>query len=161
MGTRNSYAAIGAAIALFVILQLVMIAIDNRQTPVRTAERFILSYFALDANMQKQLCGDTAANAVAVNEILHLKTADVVQRGFKPDYARRLFTQIHLYLLAQDEGTAKVHVTGNTRTAINRAMMIVGKWFQLGETFPVDITLDLVKENGRWCVSGDVLSPTI
>jgi hypothetical protein len=161
MGFRNSLAPIGAAIAVFVVLQLVLIAADRRQTPVRTAEEFVRNYFCLDADMQEQLCTQIAGNAGAVEDHLRLKTADVVRRGFKPSYARRVFTKIHLDVLKQDETTAQIHVAGETRTSINRAMMIIGKWFHLGETYPVEMTLDLVKENGRWRVCGDALGQTI
>lgn len=161
MGSRNSYAPIAVAIALLVVLQIVLIAVDCRQTPIATAEKFARNFFYLDPAMQEQLCAQLAGNGEAVREYIYVKTSEFGRRGFGPNYARRMFTKIHLDTLKQDDATARIHIAGDTRTAINPAMMVIGKWFHLGETYPIEMTLDLVKENGRWRVCTPDLDRTI
>lgn len=146
----------GMVIVLAVIVQLIFLAAECRQTPVRVAEEFARNYYYLNPAIEEQLCAALSTNGEAVDSYLYNMTQDAAQRGFSPKYVRRMFTELHIKIVRQDDTSAKVHVSGKTRTAINPAFMVIGKLFHLGEYHPVDLHLDLVKEPQGWRVCGEV-----
>lgn len=156
MGSKNSYTPIGVAILVAVVLQLALMAVDCRQTAIRVAERFVKNYYYLNPAMHDQLCSRLADRGEAVNDYLYSKRFAAGQRGFSANYVRRMFTKIHLEIIDQNDTSAKIHISGHTRTAINPAMMVIGKWFHIGQSYPVQMTVEMVKEEGRWCVQGNV-----
>jgi len=50
--------------------------------------------------------------------------------------------------------SAVVSLKGERRRTINPVFGLVARWFGLGERHPVEETLNLVKEGGRWKVCG-------
>lgn len=156
MGQVNRFAPFILLIVLFVVLQPLLIIVDGSKTPESTAKSFVKDYFYLDPVMEKWLCADMTASGEAVDDYLYAKTIEARQRGFEIEYLRQMFTHLELTTLSREDKTARVQVTGTTRTAINPVFMVIGRWFGLGRNHPVDITLDLVKDNGRWQVCGGV-----
>jgi hypothetical protein len=65
-----------------------------------------------------------------------------------------MFTELNLKTVHQDENSIEFHVEGITRVAINPAFMVIGKLFRIGKNYPVEATLDLVKEDNGWKVCG-------
>lgn len=144
----------GIVIVLAVIVQLVFIAADSCQTPVRVAEAFARNYFYLDPAMEDQLCPTLSADGQTVADFLYNATQNAAQRGFSVKYVRRMFTELHIQIISQDDDSAEAHVSGETRTAINPVFMVIGKLFHIGEYHPVDMQLYLVKEPQGWRVCG-------
>ena len=156
MGPQKRLMQFGIVIVLAVIVQLIFIAADCRDTPVRIAEEFARNYFYLDPAMDDQLCTALSADGETVVDYLYEVTRDAAQRGFGKKYVRRMFTELHIHIVSQDDTSARVLVSGETRTAINPAFMVIGKLFHLGEYHPVDMHLELVKEPEGWRVCGEV-----
>jgi len=156
MGLQKRLMQFGIVIVLAVIVQLLFIAVDSRDTLVRITEDFVRNYFYLDPAMDGQLCTALSADGETVTDYLYEVTRDAAQRGLSNKYVRRMFTELHIQIVSQDDTSAKVHVSGETRTAINPAFMVIGKLFHLGEYHPVDMHLDLVKEPEGWRVCGEV-----
>ncbi len=140
--------------AVVIVLQPLLIALDCVQTPASVAKNFIKDYYALDADMQKYMCSKEGDPQAQVNNYIYGKQAEAAQRGFNISYVRQLFTHIHVETKHQDADTAEVHITGTTRTGINHAFMVVGKLFFIGKNYPVDASVHLVKDNGKWQVCG-------
>lgn len=156
MGPQKRLMQFGIVIVLAVIVQLIFLAADCRQTPVRIAEDFVRNYYYLDPAMADQLCVAASADGEAVVDYLYKKTQDASQRGFSTNYVRRMFTELHVQIVSRDDTSAKVHVSGETRTAINPAYMVIGKLFHIGEYQPVDMHFNLVKEPQGWRVCGEI-----
>jgi hypothetical protein len=154
MGQQNRFAPFVIVLVLFVVIQLGLIAADMRQGPVQVAKQFTKDYFYLQPSMQKFLCQSLAEGGEVVDEFLYHKEMEARQRGFSLKYLQHMFTSIHLKTVEQDEKSALVHVTGTTRVAINPAFMLVGKLFRIGRDYPVDATLELVKQDDGWRVCG-------
>jgi hypothetical protein len=152
MDSLNRFAPFVVLIALFVVLQAALIGLDFRQGPGAVAEAFAKDYYYLDADMQKWLCAGEADSSDSVQAFLNRKSDEAAQRGFDISYLRRMFTHIHTQTISQDAESAVVHLTGTTRVAINPVFMVVGKLFRIGNDYPVDATIELIKENGRWRV---------
>jgi hypothetical protein len=54
----------------------------------------------------------------------------------------------------KDTNTAEVQLKGERRRTINPVFGLVARWFFIGETHPVEATLDLIKEDNKWKVCG-------
>ncbi|MBT8340491.1 MAG: hypothetical protein HKP58_06390 [Desulfatitalea sp.] len=160
MGSLNRIAPFIVLLVLFALLQGALIGMETVQTPASVAAAFAKDYYYLDADMQKWLCTGQGDPQAMVDNYLHQKRVEANRRGFKLPYLRHLFTHLHVETRhVDDAGTvAAVHVRGTTRVGINPAFMVIGKLFDLGENHEVDITLDLVRENGRWRVCQDILA---
>lgn len=151
MGQANRFAPLVVLLILFVVLQAAFIAFDYRQTPAKAAKAFIKDYYQLDPGMQQWLCTEKRA-AGLVQNYLQTKADEAAQEGYRISYFRRMFTKLHVNTIRQEGDRALVHVIGTTRVAINPAFMVIGKIFGIGKDYPVDTTLGLIRQEGRWRV---------
>lgn len=153
--TFNRIAPFVALFVIFAVLQLALIAADCLQNPASVARAFAEDYFYLDTDMQKWISHKNGDPKAMVDDLLYKKGQEASQRGFSTNYLRRLFTHIHVTTEHVEDGRAAVHVKGNTRIAINRIFMIVGKLFGMSRDYPVDATIYLTREDGKWRVLPD------
>lgn len=153
MGQENRYAPFVVLIILVVVLQGALIGLDCIQTPARIAKQFAKDYQYLDADMQKYLCQELAGSD-AVADYLYARRQEAHQRGLSPHYLRRMFTHLTVEAVGQDDTSARMRIEGTTRVAINPVFMVIGKLFFLADDYPVEATLDLVKEEDGWKVCG-------
>ncbi|RJQ71737.1 MAG: hypothetical protein C4519_19445 [Desulfobacteraceae bacterium] len=151
MGQGNRFAPFVVLFISFVVLQAILAAVDSRQTPAKAARAFIKEYFYLDPDMQKWLCTEKR-NAGMVEDFLQVKADQAAQQGYEISYFRHMFTKMHVNTIGQEADSARVQISGTTRVAINPVFMVIGKLFNLGQNHPMDVTLDLVKQNGHWRV---------
>lgn len=154
MGRKIQLAPFAVLFIVLAILQVALIAADCQQTPARVAKQFSRSYVYLDTDMQDYLC-DELVEGGAVDNYLYAKKREADQRGFSTNYLRHLFTKLHVETLSRDDTTARIHVSGTTRVAINPAFMVVGKLFSLADSYHREATLDLVKQDGAWKICGE------
>lgn len=152
--TNQKLAPFGLVIGLAVILQLTLVVLDCNQTPSKVARSFADAYYYLDANMKKYVCGALQEESDAVGNYLYQKQIEASQRGLSTNYLRHKLVHAHLETIESGDTTARIHLTGKSRVCINPAFMLVGKYFQLARDYPVDETIELVKEDGRWRVCG-------
>ena len=153
MGQENRFAPFIVLLVLIVVLQAGFIALDCVQTPARVAKQFAKDYYYLDADMQKYLC-DALAQSDAVGDYLYEKQDEAGQRGLSTKNLRQLFTHLNVEITHEDSNSAKAHLEGTTRIAINPAFMVIGKLFFLADQYPMEATLDLVKQDDGWKVCG-------
>ena len=152
MSQGKRFAPIIVLILSFILLQGILTALDARQTPTKTARAFIQDYYYLDPGMQDYVTAEQRA-AGTVLDFLNAKTDEAALQGYDIAFLRHMFTRIHLNTISNEGDTARVNITGTTRVAINPVYNVIGTLFRLGKTYPVDVTLDLVREGGQWRVS--------
>lgn len=152
--TKQKLAPFGLVVGLAIILQLAFMGLDCKQTPAKVARNFADAYYYLDADMATYVCGALQEESDAVGNYLYQKQLEASQRGLSTNYLRHKLVHAHLEMIESGDTTAKIHLTGKSRVCINRVFMLVGKYFQLGQDYPVDETIELVKEDGRWRVCG-------
>lgn len=157
MANRSNNSAWILVVILAVCLQVVFVFADCRQTATGTAIDFSKAYFLLDADMGKYMCselaGDEEEESVAAS-YLQAMTDEAADRGFNTGMVRQSIYHIKTETLAQDAGSATIHLKGVSRTCINPVYAFVAKLFHLGDTQPFEETLELLKEDGRWKVCG-------
>ena len=155
MARKIDIAPLAIVIGIAIILQLALIAADSVKSPAKTAREFAEAYFYLSPDMQEYLCSDLAKGDSVVNDFLYQKRREASELGFSTNFLRKKFTEIHLAIISSGKDTAKIHLTGTTRVCINPAFMVIGKLFGIGQNYPVDATLDMVRQDGRWRVCGN------
>ncbi|MFZ0614179.1 MAG: hypothetical protein WAM73_18195 [Desulfobacterales bacterium] len=162
MQKGNNIFTILMVVAVGVMLQIVLVFADQREAPAKTATAFTKAYFALDPAMAKFLCSTIIAkeDGDAVSDYLSRMDEDARVVGFDFNYMRSRLYSVHTIILSQSDSEAEVRVLAQRKRNINPIFTIVGRLFSIGETYPVDQTLKLVKENGRWKVCGKAFSLT-
>jgi len=149
------FAALAPAIVIGVILQVMFVAADNKQTPYRAAMAFTTAYFALDQGMADYLCKDiSSAETDPVDQHIYQSSLDAKQRGFGSSFVRYMVYDVITQTIKQDDNSAQVRITGKRRTCIHPVFATVAKIFQIGETYHFDETINLVKEDSKWKVCG-------
>lgn len=151
MGWANRVALFGVVLILLIVLQAIFIAVDGRSTPAKAAKAFAEDFYYLDPGMQDWLC-TRQREAGVVQAYLQTKADAAALQGHEMSYFRRMFTKIRVNTISRKGDTALVHITGTTRVAIHPAYMVIGEVFGIGRNYPVDMTLELVRQNGRWRV---------
>ena len=153
MGQENRYTPFIVLLILAVVVQVAFIGLGSIQTPATVAKQFAKDYEYLDPAMQDYVCKDLAQSD-AVGDYLYAKQQEAHLRGLPTKYLRKMFTHLQVEILSRNADSAKIKLEGTTRVAINPAFMVIGKIFFLTDSYPVETTLDMVKEDGSWKVCG-------
>lgn len=154
---------IGAAVIIVAfILQIGLIGVDRNSSPGSTAVDFAKAYYSLDADMADMLCAEMLENEDTdiVNDYINRVADEARAEGFKPSWKKMTLSHLELETTMVDENTAEIRITGNSMRSPNPVFGAVSKIFFLGETFDVDETLTVVKEDDGWKVCGQPLSLT-
>lgn len=152
-----------SVLVIGVMLQIVLVFADQSETPAKTAVAFSKAYFELDPAMVKYLCSAYTANEKGdvVGGYLSRVTNDARVVGFDRNYMRSRLYSVHTEIISQGDTEVEVRIRAERKRNINPIFTVVGRLFSIGETYTVDETLKLVKENGRWKVCGKAFSLTV
>jgi len=145
---------VALAIAIFIVLQALLILGDRKDTPGDAVIAFSKAYFMLDPSMGKWLCSASRTIGGVDGVAYHLAWVDqqARERGFSAEYMKNRLDHIRVYTLQQDEKTAKVRLTAMRRFAMNPLYALVGQIFGFTRAHEVEETLTVVKEGNRWKV---------
>ncbi len=157
MEKRASIAPFVLVLVLAVGLQVALVAADTLETPVKVAKSFAKAYYLLDPEMKDLLCSDIAANddRDIIDDYIYSKVTEARNRGLALGYLRQMLYDIHLEIVEESENEATVHLTATSRVCINPVFATVARIFFIGHEYPVEATLQLVKEEGKWRVCGN------
>jgi len=149
----------GVVLVIFfgIILQLLLVMADTRSTPGKTAVEFTKAYFSLDASMSEYLCKELMEEDVVDKHIKQV-AQDAQVLGFKLNYMRSMLYHVKTDIISEDDSEAKIRITCERKRMINPIFTIIGKLFFIGETYEVDETLNIIKEDGKWKVCGRAFS---
>jgi hypothetical protein len=163
MQQGSKFFTIIAVLVIGVMLQIMLVFADQREAPAKTAVAFSKAYFELDPAMVKYLCSAFTTNEEGdvVAEYLNRVADDARVVGFDRNYMRSRLYSVHTQVISQSDTEAEVRILAERKRNINPIFTVVGRLFSIGETYPVDETLKLVKEDGRWKVCGRAFSLTV
>jgi hypothetical protein len=156
MGSGSKIGIIAAVIIVAFILQIGLIAADRHSSPGTAAVDFTKAYFYLDADMADLLCTEILENEDTdiVNDYLNRVADEARAEGFQPSWKKMALSHLELETRMVGENTAEIHITGNRMRSPNLVFGLVSKIFFLGETYKVDDTLTVIKEDDGWKVCG-------
>jgi hypothetical protein len=156
MDGGGKFLAIGSVIIIAVILQVVLVMAGPKDTPGHAAVEFSKAYFMLDGDMAERLCSEVGENdgSEVVADYLQRMAAAARTEGFAPSWKKMALSHIEIETRMVDDNTAQVHLSCHRRRSPNLIFGAVAKVFFLSDSYPVDATLTVVKEDGRWKVCG-------
>lgn len=148
---------VGFVVVVFIILQGILISIGKVDSPVEAAVDFTKAYFMLDGpSMSERLCSEMVEDEELniVDAYLNSVADRASMMGFSTDYMKNQLSHISTEMQITDENKAEVRITGERLRSINPIFALIGRLFFLIESHEVDVTLSLVREDGRWKVCG-------
>jgi hypothetical protein len=157
MGSNRKFATIAAVIVAAFILQIVLVTADHHESPGKAAVEFSKAYFTLNKTMEKRLCSDLTEDGESdvVSDYLY-RVADMAKsEGFDVSWMKMALFHIETETQMVDDKIAEVRINCHRRRAVNPVFAMVAKIFCLGETYEVEETLTLVKEDDLWKVCGE------
>ncbi len=160
MGKDNRITGVVLVVFFGIILQLLLGMADTRSTPGKTAVQFTKAYFSLDPSMSEYVCKELMEEDV-VDKFIKQVAQDALDLGFKSNYMRSMLYHIKTDIVSREESEAKIRITCVRKRMINPVFTIIGKLFFIGETYEVDETLNIIKEDDKWKVCGDAFSLSV
>ena len=159
MLTGKNLMVVGFVVAVFVVLQGLLVAVDKGKvdSPVGAAVDFTRAYFMLDGDsMTELLCREIVEDEEVdlVDEYLNSVAVEAVSMGFSRSYMQNQVSHISTETEMTDENKAKVKITGERLRSINPVFTLIGRLFFLIESHEFNETLTLVKEDDQWKVCG-------
>jgi hypothetical protein len=154
--------SVGIILVLIVgfLVQLLFSLADVKDTPNKAVVEFSKAYFQLDRSMADRICKKQLTNddVDIVDQYLFLAAKEAKERGFDINFMKNKLYHIETETLSKNDTTAKIRITGKTRVAINHVYPIVAQLFNIGATHEVDETFNVIKEDNRWKVCGNLFS---
>lgn len=160
MAQGNRILTLLLVVVLAGFLQVLLVFADCRSTPSRTAVAFTKAYYRLDPSMGDWLCKELTRDpdSSLVAAYLYRTAEEARGMGYDTDALKSTLYHIATETVSRDDASAQVRITAERKRATNPVFAWVAKLFFLGNTYEVDTTLDLVREDGRWKVCGQPFS---
>jgi hypothetical protein len=157
MDSGSKFLGIASVVIVALILQVALIVADRQEDlPANTAIAFAQSYFKLDEGMARYLCNELTeeADENVVAGYINRVADEAVVMGYKTNYMKTALSDIKAETEMEDENTAVVRIKAERRRYLNPIFGAIGKIFFLTESYPVELSLTLIMEDGQWKVCG-------
>lgn len=156
MDQGTKFLAFASVVIIAVVLQVGLIIGDDNESPAQTAICFAKAYFKLDESMNQYLCKELIDDKEAdvVGDYLHQVAEDARAMGFKKNYMKTELGHVKTQTEMLDENTAIVRIKGERSRYLNPVFGVIATIFFLTDSYEVDKTLKVVKEDGQWKVCG-------
>ena len=154
--------SVGIILVLIVgfLVQVLFSLADQKDSPNKAVVEFSKAYFQLDRSMADRICKKqlTTDDVDIVDQYLYLASKEANERGFDINFLKNKPYHIETETLSKNDTTAKIRITGKTRVAINPVYAVVAKLFNIGATQEVEETFNVIKEDRKWKVCGNLFS---
>ena len=154
MDRFRKWIPLALVVLLGILVQVVLVAADIKETPVKAAIAFTKAFYQLSPAVTERMCGDLLEDQDLVDDVFYEAEAEARAKGFSAAYPRMQLFHVQAAVLAQDEASAQVQVTCSMKRAIHPTFAYFLKIMNMGETYHLDEVVDLVNEDGRWKVCG-------
>ncbi len=149
---------IALTILLGIILQVIFVFADCKNTPNRVAAEFAKAYFKLDPSMSEFICEEQKFidDVDVADRYIDLAEKEAKAQGFSINFLKNKLYHIETHTRFIGDNEASVELTGKRRVSINPIYTYVARIFFIGEIHEVDKTINLIKEDGKWKVCGNL-----
>jgi hypothetical protein len=151
------------AVVVGLIFQASFLGVDGKDSPNKAVIEFTKAYFKLDASMAERLCEEikTVDDVDVVDQYIYQVTEEGKKRGLGKNYMKNRLYHIDTHTVSKEADSAQVRLTGKKRKSINPVFATVAQIFMIGDSHEVDVTFNVVKEDGRWKVCENPLTISI
>ena len=151
---------ISLAVIIGILLQILFVTLDGKETPGTTAVEFAKAYFKLDKSMTEYLCcamtSDEDDDLVA--QYIDKAKNKANSRGFGINYMKSTIYHIKTYTVYKDTSNAVVRISAKKIKSINPFYTCVAKIFHICQTSEINETINVICEGEKWKVCGKVFS---
>ena len=141
-------------VLLGVMVQVVFVAAQSKDTPARAAVEFTKAFYKLSPDVKERMCSDLLEDEALIDDVFYAAVTEAKSKGFSASYPRMQLFHVQAAVLAQDEASAQVELSCSMKRAIHPAFAFFLKMMNMGETYHLDEVVDLVNEDGKWKVCG-------
>lgn len=160
MSDYTRYFALAGVIAFGLVVQVMLIGLYAVPAPYKTAVAFTKAYYKLDPSMEAYMCEESRfeddTNVTA--QYIYDRTYEANARGYDKSFLKSQLYNIETHTTYASDTEATVAISAVRRTAINPLFAWVAKLFCIGGSHPVEGTIEVIKENGRWKVCANAFS---
>ena len=151
MPRYNRFAPLAIPFIIGVVLQILFIFPDMKDTPAKAITEFTKAYFKVDRSMIDRLCDQsrTVNDVDVVDRYIHTKSKDADDRGFGMFYMRDRIYDLRTHIISHNGSSAKLRLTAKVKPPL--------KAFFTGEGYrSIDEIVTLINEDGKWKVCGNI-----
>ncbi|MBW1695327.1 MAG: hypothetical protein JRH18_08405 [Deltaproteobacteria bacterium] len=159
MAPLKRYTTLAVTILAAIIVQLILISADRRDTPTKAVIEFSKAFFMFKPSMAERLCEDlhTIGGMNAVEYFLSVIAGEARERGFGLGYMKTRLYDVKTKTLKKDDKSAEVQLVGKRRFAMNPLYALVAQIFGFSKPQKVETIITVRNENGRWKVCDNPL----
>ncbi len=156
MNSGNKFIVLALVVIAALVLQVALILADRHDSPGKAAVEFSKAYFKQNECMSYRLCSDVLDNEEIdiIGDYINRVADEARANGFEPSWMRMALSHTEVEVEMIDDSTAEVHLTASSMRSANPLYGVVSKLFLLGESYEVEETLTVVKEDDGWKVCG-------
>ncbi|MBW2013319.1 MAG: hypothetical protein JRI69_05970 [Deltaproteobacteria bacterium] len=153
-------AGIILVLVLGFLVQSIFSFADSIDSPRKAVVQFSKAYFKLDKSMAKRICKKRLASedVDVIDQYIYLTAKEAKERGFDISLMKKKLYDVKTETISKKDNEAQVRLTGKIRVSINPGYTIVAKLFNIGATHEVDEIFNVIKEDGKWKVCGNLFS---
>jgi len=156
MADSNKGSIITGTIFIIVIaffLQVMFVYAQNSDTPNKAATEFTRAYFGLDSSMADRLCQESLIvdGVNVVDSYIYCVTKKAKTEGFRPFFVKNYLYHVQTNTISKDENKAQIKLTCEIKHPLRT-------FFTKESSRKINETFNLIKEDGKWKVCGDVFS---
>lgn len=151
MKQKEKFIPIVLSVAIGILLQLLFIVSDSKDTPTRAVTRFAKAYFKADPALADYVCEEsrTAEDMDLVDNYLAEKASEAAARGLSQFYLQEKLYNLRTYRVEGGDGAVNMRLTADIKPPLKG-------FFTKESPREFDHTFTLVKVDGTWQVCGDV-----
>jgi hypothetical protein len=149
----NKIAPFALTLIIGVVLQVLFIFSDIKDTPTKAVTEFTKAYFKADKAMADRLCEEskTVSDIDVIDRYIQQKEKEASERGYGMFYMSDSVYNLRTHIISQDESSVELRLTGEAKPIL--------KAFFTGEApKQIDEVIRVVNDNGKWKVCGNVFS---
>ncbi len=156
----NRITGIIIVLILGLFIQILFAFADTRDTPSTAVVEFSKAYFMLDKSMAERICNERQASDEidVIDQHIYLAEKQASERGFDINLVKYKLDNIETEIITKNDNRTQVRITGKRRVSINPVYSIVAKIFDLAATHEIDEVINVIKEDGKWKVCGDLFA---
>ena len=156
MADSNKGSIIAGTILIIVIaffLQVIFVYAENRSTPNKTVVEFAKAYFGVDDSMADMLCQESLIvdGVNVVDKYIDSVTQKARSEGFGVFYSKNFLYHAQTNTISRNNNSAKIKFTCEIKHPLR-------SFFTKEACQEINETIDLIKEDGKWKICGDVFS---
>ena len=106
-------------VLLGVMVQVVFVAAQSKDTPARAAVEFTKAFYKLSPDVKERMCSDLLEDEALIDDVFYAAVTEAKAKGFSASYPRMQLFHVQAAVLAQDEASAQVELSCSMKRAIH------------------------------------------